>query len=210
MEPVSLVHPAAPVATKPTGEAPRYLVRGDGVVLDYNPYLARLPGFTPADALPPAHLAQIAAARERDAALTRALAALQPVAEKATVAAVPAHPASPVVRGATAAAHVVHGAVVAPAVKHGARVAVPVPAHAPVATGPHEAEAIAKARFRAQLKPVFERAGLAMDLRKPMETLRAEALATLKAAPAPAAAAQAAPGVATTATAALAAEAKGA
>jgi hypothetical protein len=146
MNPVSLTHPSAPAAAVAQGPAPRYLVRADGVVLDYNPWLARLPGFTPADVLPPAHLVQIAAAQARDAALAQVLAQRQAALQQAMAA----------------------------------PVAEPQPPHAPVAAGPHEAEAIARARFRAQLKPAFERAGLAMDLRKPMETLRAEALASLQ------------------------------
>jgi hypothetical protein len=193
MDPVSLVHPAAPAAVKPASKTPRYLVRGDGVVLDYNPYLARLPGLTPTDTLPPAHLKQIAAARQRDAALAQALAQLQPVAEvkEAAPAPVPATTAASASGGrlVTVRASELHPSPAAlERLKSTARVAVPVPPHAPVEAGPHEAEAIAKARFRAQLKPVFERAGLAMDMRKPMEVLRAEALASLRPRAAPSAA----------------------
>ena len=64
--PSVLTHPLAPRPQARAVDAPRYLVRSDGLVTAYSPALAKLPNFTPANELPAAHVAASQAAAQRD------------------------------------------------------------------------------------------------------------------------------------------------
>jgi len=88
----AIAHPRAPAAPC-AGEPPRYLVRYDGMVLDYHPALARLGTFEPAQELPDWHLLGIEAAAQREARRQELLRARQ-VAQAASAAAPENDPAA--------------------------------------------------------------------------------------------------------------------
>ncbi len=67
MGPVSISHPSAPASAPSAAKAPKYLIRKDGVVLHYNPVLARMGTFQPAEELPGWYLSQVATAMRREA-----------------------------------------------------------------------------------------------------------------------------------------------
>ncbi len=72
----AIAHPQATASARATS-TPRYLIRRDGVVLDYHPALAARPGFRTADELPEAYLEQVRLAQARDVAAAQARAAQQ-------------------------------------------------------------------------------------------------------------------------------------
>jgi hypothetical protein len=188
--PSILTHPLAPVVQVPAVQAhaaqahalitPKYLVRGDGMVTVYTAALAKLPGFTPMDVLPAAHVAVTRAAAQRDAVALQARQAHQvrmealESARRERVAVVGkggvqvGGAAGGVAVGAVASAvatpfvaTVVAGAPAGKAMTVSATVA---PAAAVLDIGSAD---------KAALKAFFAQHGVKADLRRPVEELRA-------------------------------------
>lgn len=177
--PSILTHPLAPAAQAPAavGNTPKYLVRSDGMVTVYTAALAKLPGFTPTDVLPAAHVAATRAAAQRDAVALQArqahqvrMEALESARRERVAAGKGGVLAGGVVaaEGATAvatpvAAAAVAGAPVGKAVVASTAVVPVVPA---LDIGSAD---------KAALKAFFAQHGVKTDLRRPVEELRAVA-----------------------------------
>ncbi|WP_029922255.1 hypothetical protein [Nevskia soli] len=175
--PSILTHPLAPAAQVPAavGNTPKYLVRSDGMVTVYTAALAKLPGFTPTDVLPAAHVAATRAAAQRDAVTLRARQAHQArmeALESARRERVAAAGKGGVQAGGVAAG-AGSSAVVAP-VAAAAVSGTPVGKAVVASTAVVPALDIGSAD-KAALKTFFAQHGVKADLRRPVEELRAVA-----------------------------------